>query len=49
MVFAQNILNNKVGSQLGDRTALANFKQFLVIITDTNTPPPANTGCPYQS
>jgi hypothetical protein len=49
MVFAQNILNNKSGSQLGDRTALANFKQYLVIVTDTQSPPPANTGCPYQS
>lgn len=49
MAFSQTIVNNKAGSQLGDRSALANFKQYLVIITDTNSPPPANTGCQYQS
>jgi hypothetical protein len=48
--FAQNVLNNKNSSELGDRTALSNFRQVLIIVTDTT----ANPGSPatfyqYQS
>lgn len=49
MMFSNNILNDKINSQLGDRTANPSFKQYLIILTDAETTPPVNTGCPYQS
>ena len=49
LVHAQGILNNKATSQLGDRSMQPNFRQYILFVTDTTTPPPANVGCPYQS
>ena len=49
LVNAQAILNDKASSQLGDRTSNNNFRQYILFVTDTSTPPPANVGCPYQS
>lgn len=51
LTHAQPILNNKVDSQLGDRTSNPNFKQILVFITDTQNESGAvaGVGNPYQS
>ena len=45
----KQFLNNKVGSDLGDRSADPNFKQYIVFVTDTTTIPAADVGCAYQS
>ena len=49
LAHAETILNNKVGSDLGDRSADPNFKQYIVFVTDTTTIPAADVGCAYQS
>tara|TARA_R100000951_G_scaffold115070_1_gene121967 strand:- start:1940 stop:8155 length:6216 start_codon:yes stop_codon:yes gene_type:complete len=48
LASAENWLNNKASSQLGDRTAQPNFKQIIILITDTTSNPGA-IGCPYQA
>ena len=46
---AQALINNKVGSQLGDRSAQPNFRNVILFITDTTGSPGAQTGQPFQS
>jgi hypothetical protein len=48
LVAANNILANPVGSELGNRSALPNYKRILVLLTDTESFPGTNVGCPYQ-
>ena len=47
MSSAQTLLNNKAGSQLGNRSAQPFFRQIIILVTDT-TSNPGNIGCPYQ-
>lgn len=49
LTYSQLVMDNKVGSQLGDRTLDPDFKQYIVLITDTETIPPVDVGCPFQS
>lgn len=49
LAHAQLILNNKVGSQLGDRSSQPGYKQIIIFVTDTTTPPANGVGCAYQS
>jgi hypothetical protein len=49
LAFAENRLNAKVSSQLGDRSSLPNFRQYIILVTDTNTYPGLDVGCGYQS
>lgn len=47
MTSGQTLLNNKAGSQLGDRSTQPFFKQILILVTDTLSDP-GNIGCPFQ-
>ncbi len=47
MSGAQTLLNNKAGSQLGNRSAQPFFRQIIILVTDT-TSNPGNIGCPFQ-
>jgi hypothetical protein len=51
MVHVQSILDNKAGSELGDRSSDPNFKQIIIFITDTQSESGAIAGIgnPYQS
>jgi hypothetical protein len=49
MQHALPILNNKSSSELGDRSSNSNFKQILIVVTDTTSSVPVGTGEPYQS
>jgi hypothetical protein len=48
LASAQAWINSKASSKLGDRSAQSNFKQIIILITDTNSNP-GNIGCPYQA
>jgi hypothetical protein len=45
----EGVLNDKAGSQLGNRTANPNFKQFIMLVTDTTGVVDPGTGDIYQS
>jgi len=47
MNSAQTLLNNKTGSQLGNRSTQPFFRQIMILVTDTTTDP-GNIGCPFQ-
>ncbi len=47
LTHAQNRVNLKAGSQLGDRSSNPAFRQIIIFITDTNSNP-GNIGCPFQ-
>jgi hypothetical protein len=48
--FAQNLINDKAGSELGDRTSQPNFRQIMIVVTDTTTDPgTASIFYQYQS
>lgn len=47
--FSQNVLNNKTGSEQGDRSSQPGFKQIIIFVTDTGTAPANGVGCVYQS
>tara|TARA_R110000796_G_scaffold18962_5_gene57068 strand:- start:5309 stop:11542 length:6234 start_codon:yes stop_codon:yes gene_type:complete len=49
MAEGQTRLNLKASSQLGDRTADPNFRQIMILVTDTGTAAGPGLGCPYQS
>ena len=49
LTHAQSVINDKSNSELGDRSGDSNFKQFIILITDTGTAPPFRVGCPFQS
>ncbi len=49
MSHALPVLNDKAGSELGDRSSNENFRQILIVMTDTTAPVPVGTGEPYQS
>jgi len=49
LAAAQNRINLKVNSQLGDRSTQPFFKQIIIFITDTTTAPAAGVGCQYQA
>ena len=44
---AQDLLNDRANSQLGDRTGQANFRKIILLVTDATVG--AATGCAYQS
>ena len=46
---AETLLDNKTDSSLGDRTSQSDFKQIIILVTDTTSAPPSGTGDPYQS
>ena len=41
--------NDRVNSELGDRSANPAFRSIILFITDSTTPAPTNVGCQYQS
>jgi len=49
MQFAENILNDKTNSALGDRSSDPAFKQIIIMVSDFSTTGPVGYGCPYQS
>jgi len=49
LFFAENVLNSKITSELGNRSALPTFKQYLIMVTDATASPYASVGCQYQS
>lgn len=49
LAYTESILNQKVGSQLGDRSANPNFRQYIILVTDTAQPATLGAGCQYQS
>ena len=48
MSTAEIRINQKGASELGDRTADPNFRQIIILVTDS-TSNPGQVGCPYQS
>ena len=48
MNAGQTRINQKAASELGDRTADPNFRQIIILVTDS-TSNPGNIGCPFQA
>ena len=48
MNAGQTRLNAKASSELGDRSADPNFRQIMILVTDTDSNP-GNIGCPFQA
>ena len=46
---AISVIQDKASSQLGDRTAVTGFKEFLFMVPDGTGGPVAPDGCPFQS
>ena len=45
---AQPLIDDKLNSQLGDRTSQPGFKQIIIMVSDSEGGITFNTGCPYQ-